>query len=61
MNKVHKSPISRIRTSQVDIRNIDALKAKGYTKGKTEEADWQLQAGSQNYRPSDCVCKECAA
>lgn len=34
MNKVHKSPISRIRTSQVDIRNIDVLKAKGYTKGK---------------------------
>lgn len=34
MNKVHKSPISRIRTSQVDIRNIDALRAKGYTKGK---------------------------
>ena len=34
MNKVHKSPISRIRTSQVDIRNIDALRAKGYKKGK---------------------------
>lgn len=34
MSKVHKSPISRIRTSQVDIRNIDSLKAKGYTKGK---------------------------
>lgn len=34
MNKVHKSPISRIRTSQVDIRNIDALRAKGYDKGK---------------------------
>lgn len=34
MNKVHKSPISRIRTSQVDIRNIDALRAKGYTRGK---------------------------
>lgn len=34
MNKVHKSPISRIRTSQVDIRNIDALRAKGYVKGK---------------------------
>lgn len=34
MRKVHKSPISRIRTSQVDIRNIDALRAKGYTKGK---------------------------
>ena len=36
MNKVHKSPISRIRTSQVDIRNIDALRAKGYTKGKAK-------------------------
>lgn len=37
MSKVHKSPISRIRTSQVDIRNIDALKAKGYTKGKEKK------------------------
>lgn len=34
MSKVHKSPISRIRTTQVDIRNIDALRAKGYKKGK---------------------------
>ena len=33
MNKVHKSPISRIRTSQVDIRNIDAIRAQGYKKG----------------------------
>lgn len=36
MNKVHKSPISRIRTSQVDIRNIDSLRAKGYVKGKAK-------------------------
>lgn len=41
MNKVHKSPIARIRTSQVDIRNIDTLRAKGYTKGKQK-----LQAGN---------------
>ncbi len=34
MSKVHKSPISRIRTSQVDIRNIDSLRARGYVKGK---------------------------
>ena len=34
LNKVHKSPISRIRTSQVDIRNIESLRAKGYDKGK---------------------------
>lgn len=34
MNGVHKSPISRIRTSAVDIRNIDSLRGKGYRKGK---------------------------
>lgn len=34
MNKVHKSPISRIRTGQVDIRKIEELRAKGYVKGK---------------------------
>jgi HK97 family phage prohead protease len=37
MNKVHKSPISRIRTSQVDIRNIESLKARGYVKGKQKK------------------------
>lgn len=35
--KVHKSPISRIRTGQVDIRNIDALRAKGYEKSKEKK------------------------
>lgn len=35
--KVHKSPISRIRTSQVDIRNIDTIRAKGYVKGKEKK------------------------
>lgn len=38
LSKVHKSPISRIRTGQVDIRNIegnmDSLRARGYQKGK---------------------------
>ena len=33
MSKAHKTPFSRIRTGQVDIRNIDGLKAKGYVKG----------------------------
>lgn len=37
MNKVHKSPISRIRTGQVDIRNIDSLRARGYDKGKQKK------------------------
>lgn len=37
MSKVHKSPISRLRTGQVDIRNLDALRAKGYEKGKQKK------------------------
>lgn len=45
LNKVHKSPISRIRTSHVDIRNIngimDSLRARGYVKGKKK-----LQTGN---------------
>lgn len=37
ISKVHKSPMSRIRTTQADIRNIDALKAHGYKKGKEKK------------------------
>ena len=37
LRKVHKSPISRIRTGQVDIRNIESLRAKGYQKGKQKQ------------------------
>ena len=37
MQKVHKSPISRIRTSQVDIRNMDSLRARGYKKGEAKK------------------------
>lgn len=37
LQKVHKSPISRIRTRQVDIRNIQELRAKGYQKGKQKK------------------------
>lgn len=33
MSKTQKIPHGRVRTSHVDIRNIDALNAKGYTKG----------------------------
>lgn len=44
MQKVHKSPISRIRTSQVDIRNIEALRARGHRKGsaKTPVGNFKL-------------------
>ena len=37
MAKTQKIPHGRVRTSQVDIRNIDALKAKGYQKGNEKK------------------------
>lgn len=44
MNKVHKLPFSRVRTRFVDIRNIEALRAKGYQKGteKTITGNFEL-------------------
>lgn len=33
LNRVHKSPIARIRTRQTDIRDISNLRARGYKKG----------------------------
>lgn len=37
MAKTQKIPHGRIRTSHVDIRNIDSLKANGYTKGNQKK------------------------
>lgn len=44
LNGVHKSPISRIRTRQADVRDITNRRAKGYTKGaqKTDTGNIQL-------------------
>ena len=44
LRKVHKSPISRIRTRQADIRNIEKLRAKGYKKSaiKTDIGNFGL-------------------
>ena len=44
LQKVHKSPISRIRTRQADLRNIEELRAKGYMKGtlKGEVGNFKL-------------------
>lgn len=44
LSKVHKSPISRIRTRQADLRNIENLRARGYKKGtkKAEVGNFQL-------------------
>ncbi len=37
MSKTQKIPHGRVRTSHVDIRNIDALSAKGYKKGNEKK------------------------
>lgn len=37
MTKTQKIPHGRVRTSHVDIRNIDALAAKGHTKGNEKK------------------------
>lgn len=44
LSKVHKSPISRIRTRQADVRDISTRRAKGYTKGtqKTDAANIEI-------------------
>lgn len=44
LQKVHKSPISRIRTRQADLRNIEELRAQGYKKGtlKGEVGNFKL-------------------
>lgn len=44
LNAVKKSPISRVRTRQVDIRGLEQLRAKGYKKGheKTLAGNFRL-------------------
>lgn len=57
LRKVHKSPISRIRTSQVDIRNIDALRAKGYKKGKEKSLAGNFKLARRTTDPQTVYVK----
>lgn len=50
LNKVHKSPLTRIRTRFVDIRDIENIRAKGYTKGTQKALQGDVSA---LYRTSD--------
>lgn len=50
LNKVHKSPLTRIRTRFVDIRDIENIRAKGYTKGTQKALQGDISA---LYRTSD--------
>ena len=57
LGKVHKSPISRIRTSQVDIRNIDSLRAKGYKKGDKKAITGNFQLVRRTTDPQTVYVK----
>lgn len=57
MQKVHKSPISRIRTSQVDIRNMDALRAKGYKKGEAKKVTGNIKLVRRTTDPQTVYVK----
>lgn len=57
MAKVHKSPISRIRTRQADIRDIKDLRAKGYTKGKEKGYRGNINLVSRTTDPQTVFVK----
>ena len=50
LNKVHKSPLTRVRTRYTDIRDIENIRAKGYTKGTQKALQGDISA---LYRTSD--------
>lgn len=57
MNKVHKSPFSRIRTGQVDIRKVDELRAKGYDKGKFKKLSGNYKLARRTTDPQTVYVK----
>lgn len=58
MNKTHKSPISRIRTSYIDIREIEEnLRAKGYQKGHFKTLTGQLKIARRTTDPQTIYVK----
>ncbi len=57
LKKVHKSPISRIRTRQTDMRDISALRAAGYQKGKQKSFRGNLSLLSRTTDPQTIYVK----
>ena len=51
LGKVHRSPFSRIRTSQVDIRGIEALRAKPFLKGNEKTLVGNYQVAKRTTEP----------
>jgi len=57
MQKVHKSPISRIRTRQADARGLD-LRAYGYEKGKEKKLGANIKLLSRTTDPQTVYRKD---
>jgi HK97 family phage prohead protease len=57
LNKTHKSPISRIRTRQVDIRNIKELRGRGYKKGDKKKVTGNLTLVTRTTDPQTVYVK----
>lgn len=55
--KVHKSPISRIRTRQADVRVITPMRAKGYVKGDLKVPGGNLALVSRTTDPQTVYVK----
>ena len=57
LNKVHRSPFSRIRTSQVDLRTIESIRAKGYQKGKEKTLAENYTVAKRTTEPQTIYAK----
>ncbi len=57
LNGVHKLPFSRVRTRQVDIRNIQELRAKGYEKGHKKKLTGNFVLAKRTTDPTTIYVK----
>lgn len=57
LSKVHKSPISRIRTRQADIRDISKMRAQGYKKGTEKKYTGNFKLVSRTTDPTTVYVK----
>ena len=57
LNGVHKLPFSRVRTRQVDIRNIQELRAKGYEKGHKKKLTGNFVLAKRTTDPTTVYVK----
>ncbi len=57
LSRVHKSPISRVRMRQADLREAD-LRAKGYTKGEAKKLIGNIKLLKRSFDPQTVYVKD---